>query len=139
MRLCACLFAVTSDMRVYCFHRLSWASLSQVVVYLSPRLFCLTDWGDSEGSVDPQGCVLLPSALPLTSEVMTQQAAYLLENGEQMLLWIGKYAQQTQQPHQYNTLQQQPHHYFLSIRIACNTYQQSDIYITFCLYDFQVK
>lgn len=87
-----CLYtSVTSDMRVYCFHRLAWASLSQVVAYLCPRLFCLTDWGESEGSVDSQGNVVLPALLPLTSEVMTQQAAYLLENGEQMLLWIGKF------------------------------------------------
>ncbi|KAL8429052.1 hypothetical protein Efla_005870 [Eimeria flavescens] len=83
---------VTSDMRVYAWHRLSSVPLSQLVAYWCPRLFCLTDWGSFEGSVDGNEQVVLPPSIPLSSESMTQEGAYLLENGEGMLLWIGKSA-----------------------------------------------
>lgn len=85
--------AVTSDMRVYAWHRLVSIPLSQLVAYWSPRLFSLTDWGSVEGSVDGNEQIVLPPSIPLSSESMTQEGAYLIENGESMLLWIGKYEQ----------------------------------------------
>lgn len=84
------LCSVTSDMRVYAWHRLASVPLSQLVAYWCPRLFALTDWGSVEGSVDGNEQVVLPPSIPLSSESMTQEGAYLIENGESMLLWIGK-------------------------------------------------
>ncbi|KAL8274390.1 hypothetical protein Esti_001712 [Eimeria stiedai] len=83
---------VTSDMRVFAWHRLASVPLSQLVAYWCPRLFSLTDWGSVEGSVDGNEQVVLPPSIPLSSESMTQEGAYLIENGETMLLWIGKSA-----------------------------------------------
>ncbi|OEH78605.1 transport protein [Cyclospora cayetanensis] len=81
---------VTNDMRVYAWHRLASVPLSQLVAYWCPRLFSLTDWGPTEGSLDGNAEVILPPSIPLTSESMTQEGAYLIENGESMLLWVGK-------------------------------------------------
>merc|ERR1719512_16718 len=41
-------------------------------------------------NLDEQGQVPLPEMLNLTSESMQQDGIYLLEDGETMLMWIGR-------------------------------------------------
>lgn len=86
--------AVTSDLRVFAWHRLSSVPLSQLIAFCCPRMFALCDWSEVEGTVDGNECVVLPATLPLSSASMTQDGAFLVENGESMLLWIGKWALQ---------------------------------------------
>lgn len=46
------------------------------------------------GVPDQQGRVTLPDMLNLTSESMTQDGIYLLEDGDTMLIWVGTAADQ---------------------------------------------
>lgn len=88
---------MTSDLRVFAWHRLSSVPLSQLIAFCCPRMFALCDWSEVEGTVDGNECVVLPATLPLSSASMTQDGAFLVENGESMLLWIGKWALQGKQ------------------------------------------
>merc|ERR1719387_2904308 len=58
----------------------------------TPRMVALHNLseGDEYGTHDENGAVMMPPMLNLTSESMTQDGVYLLENGEEILMWIGR-------------------------------------------------
>ncbi|KFG56874.1 putative transport protein Sec24 [Toxoplasma gondii RUB] len=85
---------VSTDKRVFSWSRLLALPVDRICAYVHPRMLPLHNLsnfgGPSDRVLDGQEEVILPPALRLTAEEMTQDGAYLLENGEEMLLWIGR-------------------------------------------------
>jgi len=80
---------ITADMRTYIWMRLENLMVSQLSVYYYPRMLALHNIPDNCGIPDENGSVTLPDMLNLTSESMTQDGVFLLEDGETINVWIG--------------------------------------------------
>ncbi|KAK1937525.1 putative Sec 24 protein transport protein [Babesia divergens] len=77
----------TVDMRVYNWMRLISLPIKELSVYCYPRLIRVSDLTGDFGVNNADG---FPPSLNLTHSSLSQEAAYLLENGDTMILWIGK-------------------------------------------------
>merc|ERR1711979_189022 len=69
--------------------RLETLPVSQMAAFYYPRLMALHNLADNSGLQDENGSIVLPDMLNLTSESLTQDGVYLLENGFEMDMWIG--------------------------------------------------
>jgi len=83
---------ISADLRTYIWMRLESLTVSQHVAYYYPRLMALHNLSGSAGEQDESGRVVLPEVLNLTKDVLTQDGIYLLEDGEAILIWIGRAA-----------------------------------------------
>ncbi|EEA05110.1 Sec23/Sec24 trunk domain-containing protein [Cryptosporidium muris RN66] len=83
-----CKEASQSDLRIYHWTRLASLRLESQIILFYPRLFCLSSWNHQQQ--ENEQSLVLPPMLNLTAEQMTQSAAYLLEDGESMYLWLGR-------------------------------------------------
>eukprot|EP00922_Rhytidocystis_sp_ex-Travisia-forbesii_P027727 GHVS01040709.1.p1 GENE.GHVS01040709.1~~GHVS01040709.1.p1 ORF type:complete len:859 (+),score=127.23 GHVS01040709.1:243-2579(+) len=81
---------VTADIRVFHWMRLDTLSVDMQAVYFYPRLIAVHNLQSNEGTLDETEQVVVPTALNLTSEQMSQEGAYMLEDGEVIMFWIGK-------------------------------------------------
>lgn len=81
---------VSSDMRIYVWHRLQNLSVEMTSAFFYPRMIQIHQMENEWGTQDDSHQIILPSALNLTNERLTQEGAYILEDGENMLLWIGR-------------------------------------------------
>jgi len=80
---------ITPDMRTYIWTRLENLMVSQLSAYYYPRMIALHNIPGDCGIPDEDGIVTLPEMLNLTSESMTQDGVFLLEDGETLNVWIG--------------------------------------------------
>eukprot|EP00397_Hematodinium_sp_SG-2012_P002207 GEMP01002213.1.p1 GENE.GEMP01002213.1~~GEMP01002213.1.p1 ORF type:complete len:1042 (+),score=152.49 GEMP01002213.1:405-3530(+) len=80
---------VPADLRMYHIARLRSASIPLVAVYFYPRLVCLTDMPEDVMELDEYDRPSLPPMLNLGVESMTRDGMYLIENGEDVILWVG--------------------------------------------------
>merc|ERR1712066_658019 len=67
--------------------RLGALPVHQVAAFYYPRMMALNNIPDN---VDDNSQIELPDMLNLTSASMVQDGIYLLEDGETMLIWIGR-------------------------------------------------
>ncbi|KAH0473601.1 MAG: uncharacterized protein KVP18_001204 [Porospora cf. gigantea A] len=74
---------VTYDVRVATWARLLSMTPSMVRQFSYPRLLCLTDMDESQGGKVPQ-------PLPATSGSMSQEKVYLTDDGDTVMIWIGR-------------------------------------------------
>uniref|UniRef100_A0A7S4UIX6 Uncharacterized protein n=1 Tax=Alexandrium monilatum TaxID=311494 RepID=A0A7S4UIX6_9DINO len=81
---------IGADLRTYIWMRLETLMVSQMAAYYYPRMMALHNMPDGCGVPDEHGSVTLPEMLNLTSESMTQDGVYLLEDGDTMYVWIGR-------------------------------------------------
>ncbi|CAK9081361.1 Protein transport protein Sec24-like At3g07100 [Durusdinium trenchii] len=81
---------ISADLRTYIWMRLETLSVSQSAAFFNPRLMALHNAPDSCRVPNEHGQIELPEMLNLTSESMTQDGVYLLEDGESMYMWIGR-------------------------------------------------
>mmetsp|Transcript_31268 Transcript_31268/g.56012 ORF Transcript_31268/g.56012 Transcript_31268/m.56012 type:complete len:954 (-) Transcript_31268:52-2913(-) len=81
---------IPADMRTYIWNRLETLSVPQTSAYYYPRMMALHNAPDLCATPDQLGRITLPDMLNLTSESMTQDGVYLLEDGDQMLIWLGR-------------------------------------------------
>jgi len=81
---------ISADMRTAIWMRLETLNVPQLCSYYYPRMMALHNAPDSCGEPDEHGRITLPEMLNLTSESMTQDGIYLLEDGDLMLMWIGR-------------------------------------------------
>eukprot|EP00443_Scrippsiella_acuminata_P000985 CAMPEP_0115296138 /NCGR_PEP_ID=MMETSP0270-20121206/67076_1 /TAXON_ID=71861 /ORGANISM="Scrippsiella trochoidea, Strain CCMP3099" /LENGTH=960 /DNA_ID=CAMNT_0002713751 /DNA_START=9 /DNA_END=2891 /DNA_ORIENTATION=+ len=81
---------ISADLRTHIWMRLETLTVSQLAAYFYPRMMALHNLADNIGVPDEHGRVALPDMLNLTSESMTQDGVYLLEDGDTMLMWIGR-------------------------------------------------
>ncbi|GBE62098.1 vesicle transport protein [Babesia ovata] len=78
---------IPADVKVYHAMRMKSLPIKDLAVYCYPRMICVTDLASESGE---RGGSWLPPSLNLTHSRLTPDSAYLLENGECMVLWIGK-------------------------------------------------
>lgn len=81
---------ISADMRTYIWMRIETLSVGQMAAYFYPRMMSLHNVPEMVGITDEHGRVTLPDMLNLTSESMTQDGVYLLEDGDNMYMWIGR-------------------------------------------------
>lgn len=81
---------ISADLRTYIWMRLETITVSQMAAYYYPRMMSLHNAPDHCGVPDENGNSQLPDMLNLTSESMTQDGVYLLEDGDCMLIWVGR-------------------------------------------------
>lgn len=81
---------IGADLRTYIWMRLETITVSQLAAYYYPRMLGLHNLPPHCGIPSENGVVTLPDMLNLTSESMTQDGVYLLEDGETMHMWIGR-------------------------------------------------
>ncbi|GIX65851.1 protein transport protein Sec24, putative [Babesia caballi] len=75
---------VPSDLRRYHWLRIGSMAIEDLTVYCYPRLICVSDLGGEYGDQS------IPPSLYLTRTSLDQGYAYLLDNGESMVLWVGR-------------------------------------------------
>jgi len=80
---------IAPDTRTYIWSRLENLMVSQLSAYYYPRMIALHNIPGHCGVPDEDGIVTLPEMLNLTSESMTQDGVFLLEDGETLNVWIG--------------------------------------------------
>ncbi|KAF8518397.1 Sec23/Sec24 trunk domain-containing protein [Hysterangium stoloniferum] len=81
---------VVSDVRNYHAHKMTSYSVVAMMRYLYPKLLALHDLTDDICSPDPTtGRIQLPSLMRSSYVWMESNGLYLIDNGEQMILWIG--------------------------------------------------
>jgi len=78
------------DQRTHHYMRLDTIGVSQLSAYYYPRMIALHNLDEASGNMNEHGFITLPGMLNLTSESMTQDGVYLLEDGESILIWIGR-------------------------------------------------
>jgi len=81
---------IPADLRSYIWMRLETLSVSQTAAFFNPRLMALHNAPEECRMPNEHGQIQLPEMLNLTSESMTQDGVYLLEDGESIYVWIGR-------------------------------------------------
>lgn len=81
---------ISADLRTAIWMRLETMNVPQLAAYFYPRMMALHNAPDSCGVPDEHGRVTLPDMLNLTSESMAQDGIYLLEDGDLILMWVGR-------------------------------------------------
>jgi len=79
---------VLSDQRVYHWAAFESAPLSVQSALMYPRMFALHNLTGDMGTFN-DGRVVLPPQLPLSADQLSHEGVFLVEDGEQMLMWIG--------------------------------------------------
>ncbi|KAI8974304.1 hypothetical protein BDB01DRAFT_806986 [Pilobolus umbonatus] len=80
---------VPSDMRVNAMNLLNTMPIQLLIPYLYANLYSLHNMPAEAGEIGEQG-VIFPPALNLTSENLQVHGCYLLENGQNIYLWVGR-------------------------------------------------
>eukprot|EP00927_Polykrikos_kofoidii_P024008 TRINITY_DN21923_c0_g1_i1.p1 TRINITY_DN21923_c0_g1~~TRINITY_DN21923_c0_g1_i1.p1 ORF type:complete len:930 (-),score=126.08 TRINITY_DN21923_c0_g1_i1:107-2785(-) len=83
---------VSADMRTSIWVRLGTLSVSQLAAYFYPRLMALHNMQDNVGTLDESNFTVMPQLLNLTSESLTQDGVFIVEDGDVMIVWIGREA-----------------------------------------------
>mmetsp|Transcript_110690 Transcript_110690/g.313064 ORF Transcript_110690/g.313064 Transcript_110690/m.313064 type:complete len:759 (-) Transcript_110690:51-2327(-) len=81
---------ISADARTAIWARLETLAVSQQAAYFYPRMLGLHDAPDHCGLLDEQGRCTLPDMLNLTQQSMSQDGVYMLEDGDAILVWVGR-------------------------------------------------
>jgi len=81
---------ISSDRRAISMIRLRCLPTDRFIPYIYPRFYSLHNMPQEMGGTDENGQFIMPPALNLSSEKLERYGAYLLENGQDMFLWLGK-------------------------------------------------
>ncbi|GJN89405.1 hypothetical protein Rhopal_002385-T1 [Rhodotorula paludigena] len=80
---------IPSDVRAYAQALLTTLPSQLLIPYLHPVFYSLHNMPKECGTISDQG-VILPHPLPLTSERLERHGLFLLENGQDIFLWVGR-------------------------------------------------
>ncbi|KAI9033292.1 Sec23/Sec24 trunk domain-containing protein [Hyaloraphidium curvatum] len=81
---------IPSDVRVFNLRTLKALAVSTSVPLIYPRLFAIHEMPEDVGQYAPSGRMILPPNMRVSLERMEVDGAYILENGFQLFLWIGR-------------------------------------------------
>ncbi|GAA6041073.1 hypothetical protein JCM8097_004706 [Rhodosporidiobolus ruineniae] len=81
---------VASDVRTWSMRQLKSASVPATVRMLYPRMIAVHLFADEVGFADERGQLVLPPLMRTSYSRMEPHGAYLVENGERALLWLGQ-------------------------------------------------
>ncbi|KAL7422116.1 COPII subunit [Cryptotrichosporon argae] len=80
--------SISPDLRAYALALLSTLPAQSLVPYIHPRFYSLHNMPAEAGTIGEHG-VVLPSPLNLTSERLERHGLFLLEDGQNLFLWVG--------------------------------------------------
>ncbi|CAH0015833.1 unnamed protein product [Clonostachys rhizophaga] len=82
---------IPTDIRSASLCLLSTLPAPLLMRYIYPRLYSLHDMPDNAGTPDEEtGQIVLPPALNLSSEKLVSYGLYLIDDGQNQFLWIGR-------------------------------------------------
>lgn len=82
---------IPSDLRSAALCQLSTLPLPLMMQFIYPRLYSLHDMPDDAGLPDPTtGQTVLPPPLNLSSERLVPYGLYLIDDGQNQFLWVGR-------------------------------------------------
>ncbi|KAF2012139.1 COPII component protein [Aaosphaeria arxii CBS 175.79] len=82
---------IPSDLRSAALNFLSTLPLPLLIQYIHPKFYSLHDMPDNAGVPDPQtGEILLPPTGNLSSERLVPYGLYLIDDGVNQFLWVGR-------------------------------------------------
>ena len=80
---------VPADLRVYYWNRFETVPLSLQTALMYPCMYALQAMEGAVGSIGDDQRIVMPDQLPLSVEMLTQDGVALIEDGEQLMMWIG--------------------------------------------------
>ncbi|ORY21598.1 hypothetical protein BCR39DRAFT_553330 [Naematelia encephala] len=80
---------IPPDLRSYAQALLTTLPTQALVPYIHPRFYSLHNMPADAGTIGENGQVILPPALNLTSERLERHGLFLIEDGQNMFLWVG--------------------------------------------------
>ncbi len=80
---------IPSDLRSYAMHLLSTLPSQCLIPFVHPRFYSLHDMPEHCGTIGADG-IEMPQAMNLSSERLTRSGLYMLEDGQNIFLWIGR-------------------------------------------------
>ncbi|KAF8965024.1 CPII coat sec24 protein [Flammula alnicola] len=80
---------IPPDIRAYSQALLTSMPSQLLIPYLYPSFYSLHNMPPEAGTIGEQG-VILPPALPLTSERLERHGLFLIEDGQTIFLWVGR-------------------------------------------------
>ncbi|KAI3620686.1 hypothetical protein CBS9595_002653 [Malassezia furfur] len=84
---------LSPDQRAYSHTLLSTLPMQRLVPYLVPNFYALHSMPSTAGLVDPATqLVMLPPRMNLSSERLERHGLYLIDNGLDLILWLGRAA-----------------------------------------------
>ncbi|SOV02105.1 Protein transport protein SEC24 [Ustilago sp. UG-2017a] len=85
--------SIPSDLRAYAQALLTTLPAQQLLPYLHPNFYCLHNMLPEAGtSLPDKGGLIMPAKLNLTSERFERHGLYLIEDGQNIFLWVGREA-----------------------------------------------
>ncbi|KZV95887.1 hypothetical protein EXIGLDRAFT_643854 [Exidia glandulosa HHB12029] len=80
---------IPSDLRAYAHTLFTTLPVQRLIPYLHPTFYALHNMPPECGTIGEHG-VILPPALPLSSEYLERHGLYLMEDGLTIFLWVGR-------------------------------------------------
>lgn len=80
---------VASDVRAWAMRQLKGSGVSATLRHLYPRMLAVHTLPDEVGFPDERGQLILPRLMRTSYSRMEPHGAYLVENGERAILWLG--------------------------------------------------
>ncbi|KAF9131018.1 COPII subunit [Mortierella sp. 14UC] len=80
---------IPSDLRSYAMHLLSTLPSQSLIPFIHPRFYSLHDMPEHCGTIGAQG-IEMPQAMNLSSERLSRSGLFMLEDGQNIFLWIGR-------------------------------------------------
>ncbi|SPO26388.1 Protein transport protein SEC24 [Ustilago trichophora] len=84
--------SIPSDLRAYAQALLTTLPAQQLIPYLHPNFYCLHNMAPEAGTTVAEKGFVMPSKLNLTSERFERHGLYLIEDGQNIFLWVGREA-----------------------------------------------
>lgn len=79
---------IPPDLRAYAQDLLTTLPCQALIPYMHPRFYSLHNMPPEAGTIGEQG-VILPPALNLTSERLERHGLFIIEDGQNIFLWVG--------------------------------------------------
>ncbi|KAG8720549.1 COPII subunit [Ceratobasidium sp. 394] len=80
---------IPPDLRAYAQALLTTLPSQQLMAYIHPAFYSLHNMPAECGTVGEHG-IIMPPCLPLTSERLERHGLFLIEDGQNMFLWVGR-------------------------------------------------
>ncbi|QRW04974.1 transporter protein Sec23 [Ceratobasidium sp. AG-Ba] len=80
---------IPPDLRAYAQALLTTLPSQQLMAYIHPAFYSLHNMSPECGTVGERG-IIMPPRLPLTSERLERHGLFLIEDGQNMFLWVGR-------------------------------------------------
>ncbi|KAJ7727976.1 CPII coat sec24 protein [Mycena maculata] len=78
------------DIRAYTRVVLSSDTISQLIRYIYPNVYCLHNMPTEVGFIGEERKLIMPAPLPLTSAWWEPHGLYLIDDGQIIYLWVGR-------------------------------------------------